>query len=47
MEESRLIINAGVDHLINPNVVIDFRIGLGLTKSSDDSFARIGGTFHF
>ncbi|MDA7909062.1 hypothetical protein N9B68_01065 [bacterium] len=48
MEVSSLsFVNVWVDHLINPNVVVDFRIGWGLTEASEDLFARIGGPFHF
>jgi len=46
-ESSLSFINAGVDYLINPNVVVDFRIGWGLTEASDDLFAGIGGAFRF
>ena len=40
-------LNLGIDYLINKNVVVDVRIGWGLTEASDDVFAGIGGAFRF
>ncbi len=40
-------LNLGIDYLINDNLVVDFRIGWGLTSASDDLFAGIGGAIRF
>ncbi|QDT64873.1 transporter [Calycomorphotria hydatis] len=41
------VINAGVDHYITDNFVVDFRIGAGLTNDSDDFFTGWGGGWRF
>lgn len=46
-EASLSFLNFGVDYLINKNLVIDARIGWGLTPESDDVFAGLGGGFRF
>ena len=47
-DESRLgFLNFGLDYLITKNVVVDVRIGWGLTEDSDDIFGGIGGAFRF
>ena len=40
-------VNIGVDILITDNLVIDFRVGKGLTSGSEDLFAGVGGGFRF
>lgn len=39
--------NIGVDYYITNDLVIDFRIGVGLTEDSDDLFTGIGGGYRF
>ena len=39
--------NVGIDHLINENLVIDVRVGRGLTRDSEDLFVGIGGGIRF
>ena len=46
-DNSLSFVNLGLDYLISNNVVIDFRVGWGLTRASDDVFAGIGGAFRF
>jgi hypothetical protein len=40
-------VNIGVDILITDNLVIDFRVGKGLTAGSEDFFAGVGGGLRF
>jgi hypothetical protein len=40
-------LNLGVDYLLNPNTVVDIRLGWGLNDDSDDLFAGIGGAIRF
>lgn len=39
--------NAGFDYLLTPDLVIDFRIGVGLNDQSDDFFTGVGGAYRF
>jgi hypothetical protein len=39
--------NVGIDHYFTDNLVVDFRVGMGLTEDSDDLFAGIGGGIRF
>ena len=39
--------NAGVDYYITDNLVVDLRVGMGLTKDSDDFFSGVGGGYRF
>lgn len=40
-------LNIGVDVLLTDNVVVDFRVGTGLTDASEDFFAGVGGGVRF
>jgi hypothetical protein len=40
-------LNVGIDYLITNNVLLDFRVGWGLTQQSDDLFAGVGGGLRF
>jgi hypothetical protein len=42
-----VIYNAGIDHYVTDNFVLDFRVGIGLTPDSDDLFAGFGGGYRF
>ena len=46
-EFSMSIFNIGIDHYITDDLVIDFRVGKGLTEDADDFFAGVGGGFRF
>jgi hypothetical protein len=46
-EFSMSIVNVGIDHYLTDDLVIDLRVGKGLTEDSDDFFAGIGGGFRF
>lgn len=39
--------NIGIDHLVTDNVVVDVRIGKGLSADSDDLFVGVGGGLRF
>ena len=39
--------NAGVDYYITDNLVVDLRVGVGLTTDSDDFFSGVGGGYRF
>ena len=39
--------NVGLDHYLTDNLVIDFRIGAGLTEDADDFFCGVGGGYRF
>ena len=39
--------NVGLDHYVTENLVIDFRIGAGLTDDADDFFTGVGGGYRF
>ena len=39
--------NVGIDYYVTHDFVIDFRVGVGLTKDSDDFFAGAGGGYRF
>ena len=39
--------NMGVDYYVTDDFVVDFRVGKGLTKDSDDFFAGFGGGVRF
>ena len=41
------VLNAGIDHYITDDFVIDFRAGFGLTEDSDDFFTGVGGGYRF
>jgi hypothetical protein len=41
------IFNVGVDYYLSDNLVVDFRVGKGLTDDSDDFFSGIGGGYRF
>lgn len=40
-------LNVGVDHYFTDNLLIDFRVGVGLTEDSEDFFAGVGGGARF
>ncbi len=42
-----VVYNAGVDYFITDDLVIDVRVGIGLTPDSDDFFTGIGGGYRF
>ncbi|PHR96214.1 MAG: hypothetical protein COA78_28950 [Blastopirellula sp.] len=46
-EYSVSILNIGIDHYITDNLVIDLRLGMGLTDESDDFFTGFGGGYRF
>ena len=46
-EVSFSFLNIGIDRYLTNNMLIDFRIGTGLTEESDDVFAGVGGAFRF
>lgn len=46
-EFSVSVINVGVDHYFSNNLVVDIRVGKGLSDDSDDFFSGIGGGFRF
>jgi hypothetical protein len=39
--------NIGLDHYLTDNLVVDLRIGVGLTQDSDDFFCGVGGGYRF
>jgi hypothetical protein len=39
--------NVGIDYYVSDNFVVDFRIGVGLTRDSDDLFTGVGGGYRF
>ena len=39
--------NVGLDYYVTNNFVIDIRVGVGLTKDSDDFFSGVGGGYRF
>ena len=39
--------NIGIDFLISPDFVLDFRIGKGLSRDAEDFFTGVGGGFRF
>ena len=41
------IYNVGADYYVTDNFVLDFRVGMGLTKDSDDFFTGVGGGYRF
>ena len=41
------VLNVGIDHFLNNNFVVDLRVGIGLSKDSDDFFSGVGGGFRF
>ncbi len=41
------IFNVGIDHYVTDDLILDFRVGKGLTDDSDDLFAGVGGGFRF
>ncbi|XZE54325.1 transporter [Planctomycetaceae bacterium SH139] len=41
------VVNAGLDHYVTDDLVLDFRLGVGLNQDSDDFFTGIGGGFRF
>jgi len=40
-------VNVGIDHMITNNLVVDFRIGKGLSSDSEDMFVGVGGGSRF
>lgn len=40
-------VNIGIDHLLTNDLVIDFRIGKGLSNDSEDLFVGVGGGMRF
>ena len=41
------VFNMGVDYYVTDDFVLDWRIGMGLTKDADDLFSGIGGGYRF
>ncbi len=41
------IFNVGIDHYITDDLVVDFRVGMGLNDESDNLFAGVGGGYRF
>jgi hypothetical protein len=41
------VLNAGIDHYVTDDFVLDIRAGIGLSDDSDDFFAGIGGGYRF
>ena len=39
--------NMGVDYYLSDNLVVDLRVGVGLTNDSDDFFTGVGGGYRF
>jgi hypothetical protein len=46
-EYTIVIYNVGVDYYVTNNLVLDYRVGLGLTEDSDDLFTGVGGGYRF
>jgi hypothetical protein len=46
-EFSISVFNVGIDHYITDNLVVDVRVGKGLTDDSDDLFTGVGGGVRF
>jgi hypothetical protein len=42
-----VIYNVGADYYVTDNFVLDFRVGMGLTRDSDDFFTGVGGGYRF
>ena len=41
------IFNIGIDHYVTENLVVDIRVGKGLSHDADDFFCGVGGGFRF
>ncbi len=41
------VFNVGLDHYLSDNLVVDFRVGIGLSGDSDDFFSGVGGGYRF
>jgi hypothetical protein len=46
-EFSISVLNAGIDHYVTSNFVLDVRAGVGLSDDADDFFAGVGGGYRF
>lgn len=46
-EDNQVYYNMGVDYYLTDDFLIDFRVGTGLTKDSNDLFCGVGGGFRF
>lgn len=44
---SEVYFNTGLDYYVTPNLVLDVRVGLGLTPDADDFFGGVGGGYRF
>lgn len=41
------VLNVGVDHYLSDNLIVDLRLGIGLSEDSDDFFSGVGGGYRF
>lgn len=41
------VFNIGIDHYVTPDLVVDFRVGMGLSEDADDFFTGVGGGYRF
>jgi len=46
-EFSISIFNVGIDHYVTDNIVLDIRVGKGLSDDADDFFCGVGGGIRF
>ncbi len=44
---SPVLFNIGIDHYVTDDVIVDFRVGMGLNQDADDFFAGVGGGCRF
>ncbi len=42
-----VVYNVGADYYVTDNLVLDLRVGMGLTPDSDDFFTGVGGGYRF
>ncbi len=48
VDEYRIVVyNIGVDYYVTDDLVLDLRVGMGLTPDSDDFFTGVGGGYRF
>ena len=41
------VLNVGIDHYMTDDLVLDIRVGLGLSEDSDDFFTGVGGGYRY
>jgi hypothetical protein len=37
----------GLDHYLSSNLLIDFRVGVGVTEDAENLFAGVGGGYRY